>query len=310
MVNVTTAWGADVEALRALGKDLNRWEGEFVDAMSRLNGTIEKLDWFGPDSDQFRGEVRNHQTGAHAAIVRALNDAGANLARNASEQADTSSVPHGIGYGFPGTIDSKHAAGSISLESLMKWLPAVVATFDIFDRTVSSYEFLNYAAKFKGAVIPGLKGAKISGPSGAFSKAFGKSLPDGVGKALGVVNIALDGTGAFSAFAEGDTDTGIRKSIDVAWTGVGMKVPTVAAAKFAWDIGWEVGKIIDSTFGISDSSSDAILGSYVESLGGPDDLTTDQATALGSRYDGVEGFGNFVGDAGTSAYEGLVRLFK
>ena len=92
MANTTTAWGADVEALRVLAKDLNQWAGEFIDAMSRLNGSIERLHWFGPDADRFRGDVRKHQSGAHAALVRALNDAEGILARNASQQESASAA--------------------------------------------------------------------------------------------------------------------------------------------------------------------------------------------------------------------------
>ena len=116
MANTTTAWGADVEALWRLAKDVNQWAGEFIDAMSRLNGSIEKIYWFGPDADRFRGETNKHQMGAHAALVRALNEAEGILARNASQQETASAAENGGSFATLDTVGKGMSGGPEGLK--------------------------------------------------------------------------------------------------------------------------------------------------------------------------------------------------
>jgi hypothetical protein len=86
MATTTTAWGADVEALRLLSKDLHQWAAEFSESMAQLNTSIERIDWFGLDADQFRERTKKHQLGPHTVLVRALSDAGSKLKTNADDQ--------------------------------------------------------------------------------------------------------------------------------------------------------------------------------------------------------------------------------
>jgi hypothetical protein len=99
----TTAWGADVEAMRTLSKDLNAWSGELIDVLSKLNGSLQRLDWFGPDADRFRREQNAHQTGPHADLIRAIQRAEELLIQNAQAQENVSrSVPSPTGLGHDG----------------------------------------------------------------------------------------------------------------------------------------------------------------------------------------------------------------
>lgn len=121
-----------------------------------------------------------------------------------------------------------------------------------------------------------------------------KSIP-GLEAYAGVFDTGFAG---IEAALNGDTDTAVRSMVDLAWTGVGSHVPQIALAKGAWDLGWEVGQQIygvGEVLGINDAVQDTIINDVIER-----DFGGEVPHDFGSRYDGLNGFGNFVGDSGKS----------
>lgn len=87
---MTGFYGADVDQLRALGRDLDR-EAEALDLMlTRLAGRIEQVAWRGPDVDRFRADWNGRLTTEIRRVVAGLRDAGGAAVANANAQEATS----------------------------------------------------------------------------------------------------------------------------------------------------------------------------------------------------------------------------
>lgn len=119
----------------------------------------------------------------------------------------------------------------------------------------------------------------------------------GANDVAGVLGTGWDG---FNAALDGDVDTAVRSIVDLAWEGIGSRHPKVMLMKGAWDVGWEIGdKIYEGldALGVNDVVQDHIINDTIQrEFGGqvPHDF--------GKRYDGIKGFGNFVGDSIKSAW--------
>jgi hypothetical protein len=91
----SAAWGANVDALDAMARDLNAAAIDLDEAMNHLQRLVEQTDWFGPDSERFRTEIQRHQSEAHGALVRSIRHAASKLMSNASEQRTASAAGGG-----------------------------------------------------------------------------------------------------------------------------------------------------------------------------------------------------------------------
>ena len=88
---MTGFYGADVEQLRALGRDLQR-EADGLEAMLvRLTSRIEQVAWQGPDVQRFRAEWRDRHLPQARGVVAGLRDAGGAAGANAGQQEAVSS---------------------------------------------------------------------------------------------------------------------------------------------------------------------------------------------------------------------------
>ncbi|MBT2548315.1 hypothetical protein [Arthrobacter sp. ISL-65] len=87
MANV---WGADVEQLRNLSRQLNAGSTEIQRQKNVLSNLLTNTEWMGPDAVQFRGKWESEHVPALARVAQALEEAGQQATRNAQQQSDAS----------------------------------------------------------------------------------------------------------------------------------------------------------------------------------------------------------------------------
>lgn len=83
-------WGADVQQLRDLGKQLQTGASDIETQKSRLTQMLNTTDWKGPDADKFRGEWDSNHMIQLAKVADALKEAGQKATKNADHQDQTS----------------------------------------------------------------------------------------------------------------------------------------------------------------------------------------------------------------------------
>ncbi|WP_426997517.1 hypothetical protein [Pseudarthrobacter sp. N5] len=83
-------WGADIAQLKTLGTKLQAGSSEIEKQKSTLTKVLEGTDWKGPDADKFRSEWSGQHVAALAKVAQALQEAGTQATRNASEQETAS----------------------------------------------------------------------------------------------------------------------------------------------------------------------------------------------------------------------------
>ncbi|MDQ0680860.1 uncharacterized protein YukE [Arthrobacter pascens] len=83
-------WGADVQQLRDLGKQLQSGATDIESQKSRLNQMLNTTDWKGPDAEKFRGEWDSNHMAQLTKVADALKDAGQRATKNADAQDQTS----------------------------------------------------------------------------------------------------------------------------------------------------------------------------------------------------------------------------
>ena len=138
---------------------------------------------------------------------------------------------------------------------------------------------------------------------GSAAGAIADDVPVGewmhVGKNLGhfgdFLGLAKSASELGEAAGSGDVDGSARAALDIAWFAGGKFIPHVAAAKGAWDVGWYIGdRIYDvgEVIGVNDWFQDSIINDAIQrEYGGEIPADFDK------RYDGVDGFGRYVGDS-------------
>ncbi|MEC5182004.1 hypothetical protein [Arthrobacter sp. CG_A4] len=82
--------GADIAQLKTLGTKLQAGSSEIDKQKSLLTKVLGGTDWKGPDADKFRSEWNGQHTASLAKVSQALQEAGKQASRNASEQESTS----------------------------------------------------------------------------------------------------------------------------------------------------------------------------------------------------------------------------
>ena len=83
-------WGADVQQLRDLGKQLQSGATDIETQKSKLNQLLNTTDWKGPDADKFRGEWDSNHMTQLTRVAEALKEAGQKAGKNADQQDQTS----------------------------------------------------------------------------------------------------------------------------------------------------------------------------------------------------------------------------
>lgn len=83
-------WGADIVQLKALGTKLQAGSSEIDKQRSLLTKALDSTDWKGPDADKFRSEWSGQHVAALAKVSQALQEAGQQASRNATEQEGAS----------------------------------------------------------------------------------------------------------------------------------------------------------------------------------------------------------------------------
>jgi hypothetical protein len=83
-------WGADIAQLKTLGSKLQAGSSEIEKQKSTLTKVLEGTDWKGPDADKFRSEWSGQHVSALAKVAQALQEAGKQATKNASQQEEAS----------------------------------------------------------------------------------------------------------------------------------------------------------------------------------------------------------------------------
>ena len=84
-------WGADVNQLKALGSKLQAGSQEIDNQKSMLTKVLAGTQWMGPDAEKFRNEWNGEHVAALTRVSQALQQAGQQAVRNASDQESASS---------------------------------------------------------------------------------------------------------------------------------------------------------------------------------------------------------------------------
>jgi uncharacterized protein YukE len=95
-------YGADVEALRALGNTMEQQGGTLELAVEQITAAVSEIAWFGQDSEGFVDEWQSVHAVAMLAIAQAIATAGARVVANADDQERTSDSYDGGGSAVPG----------------------------------------------------------------------------------------------------------------------------------------------------------------------------------------------------------------
>lgn len=131
---MSNLYGADVDQLRQLSRELAQQAEQLGSAASRVSGRVENMAWRGPDADGFRSDWK----GQHAATIRAaqqqLQDASAQALANAKAQEEASGASSGgtslpFGPSLIGTMPytiTPWAAPGFSLKDFMAETNGVV----------------------------------------------------------------------------------------------------------------------------------------------------------------------------------------
>ncbi|MBT2522260.1 hypothetical protein [Arthrobacter sp. ISL-28] len=83
-------WGADIAQLKNLGTKLQAGSSEIEKQKSMLTKILQGTDWKGPDADKFRSEWNGQHAAALAKVAQALEEAGKQASRNATQQEEAS----------------------------------------------------------------------------------------------------------------------------------------------------------------------------------------------------------------------------
>ncbi|WP_395400235.1 hypothetical protein ACHMXB_17020 [Arthrobacter sp. UC242_113] len=87
MANV---WGADVEQLRNLSRQLSAGSAEIQRQRNLLTNALTNTEWTGPDAVAFRSQWEGEHVQSLARVAEALEQAGQQATRNAQQQYDAS----------------------------------------------------------------------------------------------------------------------------------------------------------------------------------------------------------------------------
>lgn len=100
-----TLYGADIEALRAFGRQLDAGADSFDSVRRGLESSVAGTSWPGPDGAQFRGQWSGQLSPSLASVSTILRDAANRIRANADDQERTSTDGGtGAGTGIGGAV--------------------------------------------------------------------------------------------------------------------------------------------------------------------------------------------------------------
>lgn len=108
-------FGADVEQLRQLGRDLTTQAEQLDATVARLNSKVLSVPWQGPDAERFRSDWSQRLSVSVKSVADILRDASSKSLANAVQQEQASGVsgaPSGLANGLsdPGILGPRGAA--------------------------------------------------------------------------------------------------------------------------------------------------------------------------------------------------------
>ena len=89
-------FGADVEQLRILARQLSSEADELLSITTRLGNRIDGVAWRGPDADKFRNDWNTRLVSSLRSAARALHDASGGAETNARQQEEVSGASGGV----------------------------------------------------------------------------------------------------------------------------------------------------------------------------------------------------------------------
>jgi uncharacterized protein YukE len=287
--------GQNVAEVRDLANSLRQAADKVDQYGVQLAKLVDRSNWVGPAGAKFKQQWWPQ----HRSSLRRLAGDLRTFADQATKQADEQQRASDAG-GVSGSSGGFASAASGASGAMGNWITHGDWN-DLMDKTL----FFGGKAVDLESFIKNFKSIKqLEGLGDLFKVADKASIGP-----LSVLSTGWDIKNLFNAVSQGSVDGSVRKGIDVGFDLVGTKVPQVALAKGAWDVGWQVGKGIDWFFGEHLGGHQAFSDSVVAThYGGT--LTSAEADDYAHRYDGWSGFGHFVGDNVTETGNAAKGLWK
>lgn len=82
--------GMDPDQARDVAKDVTQAGEKIKQAFENLDGTVQGIEWKGPDADTFKDDWRNFQTSEVSGVAEQFKTQGDTLTNQADEQDETS----------------------------------------------------------------------------------------------------------------------------------------------------------------------------------------------------------------------------
>ena len=305
-------YGADVGQLRTLAQRMELAARSLDSIAASLHSQVQGARWDGADGVRFSSDWSRRYRPDLREVARRLDDAAKVIRRNALDQERTSSASGGArsrgsrflpNYGLPVQPKWGHVL-PFRPPWLLEWFGPGGTLPPRLSLPQDQIEALVREFSSGGLLIGGASGAIYDWAlKSNHLAAVGDWMK--VGDGVGLIG---DSIGAFTggwrlaeAIDKGDVDGGIRAGLDISWA-VASKVPIVGAMKGSWDIGWFIGdRIYDvgEVTGVNDAVENSIIDQAIAKGHGSD---------IGTRYDGIPGFGNYVKDSG-SAFVGRLKFW-
>ena len=274
--------GANPDQLDALAARMDGDAAALSSVRDSIQWSLSRTDWPGSDGDQFRSDWAYRYAPALANAATMLRDAARVLRINADQQRYVSGAS--TGHAGPGGGPSGGASGPAENARTMR----ILAGVDWLLETTQNLTYLgSLIENFEDVTVPL---SRFAGAADVFR--FGPLDAAALGLSIGELGAEL---------SRGE----LRWSTiwDVAWNAASLH-PIGGAITGAWDAGAAIGA------GIANKLDDlgmqqGIIDHTINRLYG-DDLSPTEAAEFGTRYDGVGGFVNFVGD---SVQAGWSKLF-
>lgn len=275
--------GADVGELRSLASRFDRTAAQINALTSTVGTQIGTLGWIGPDADRFRMQWSGQLRSKLKSVAAALEEIGRIARTNANQQAAASEDNAGSGQNGPGADPTSQSTGSNVPDIIGGGVQLAGLGQDSID------------------TIAELRDA-LGGAGGSFSEAIAKvarglSKVKGLGPALGIASLGIDGDQFISSIGGADGGKTVSAFLNTAVDALGLAVPPVG---IAWVAGTVIGTgIADGAEKLWDYQGDG-LEAGARALFGPNatvaSLTPAQSEQLSNRYVGVGGVVNSVVD--------------
>jgi hypothetical protein len=264
-----------------------------------LTDLLRRTTWQGQDSLAFNDLWSTKHKANLDKIASELQTLANDLVKQAQQQEETStdfnSTAHQVATDLGKQIGLAFEMGNVTFETSelnwVRWWNRIDSGHSVANLLYTAGDFKTW---WKVASAPKLN---------AMSKKISFLKP--VGNVFTGIATGIHAYKFGEALFEGNWDGALRSGVDITFDIGGAVLPVVGLSKGAFDLGRSFGDLIDDQFDITEKSSTAIVDTYVDRIAGPEGLTAAQAAELGTRYDGVSGFGNYMNDSVESFIGGL-----